>query len=189
MEVPGTYVLVDHSIFRAFNKGALGMMKAEGEQAKEIYSGKEVDSVYVAEKSGSSEPIAKAAEAAEAGKLTKAGQIEAGKALFLGTCSTCHQMEGQGIPKVFPPLAKSDYLMADKKRSIEVLLNGLSGKVVVNGQEYASVMPPMSHMADDELANILTYVRNAFGNSGDAVSVQEVTQVRNSTKRAPGAGH
>ncbi len=189
MEVPGTYVLVDHSIFRAFNKGALGMMKAEGDQVKEIYSGKEVDSVYVAEKSGSSEPIAKAAEAAEAGKLTKAGQIEAGKALFLGTCSTCHQMEGQGIPKVFPPLAKSDYLMADKKRSIEVLLNGLSGKVVVNGQEYASVMPPMSHMADDELANILTYVRNAFGNSGDAVSVQEVTQVRNSTKRAPGAGH
>ena len=189
MEVPGTYVLVDHSIFRAFNKGALGMLKAEGAQVKEIYSGKEVDSVYVAEKSGSSEPIAKAAEAAEAGKLTKAGQIESGKALFLGTCSTCHQMEGQGIPKVFPPLAKSDYLMADKKRSIEVLLNGLSGKVVVNGQEYASVMPPMSHMADDELANILTYVRNAFGNSGDAVSVQEVTQVRNSTKRAPGAGH
>ena len=189
MEVPGTYVLVDHSIFRAFNKGALGMMKAEGDQVKEIYSGKEVDSVYVAEKSGSSEPIAKAAEAAEAGKLTKAGQIEAGKALFLGTCSTCHQMDGQGIPKVFPPLAKSDYLMADKKRSIEVLLNGLSGKVIVNGQEYASVMPPMSHMADDELANILTYVRNAFGNSGDAVSVQEVTQVRSSTKRAPGAGH
>ncbi len=189
MEVPGTYVLVDHSIFRAFNKGALGMLKAEGAQVKEIYSGKEVDSVYVAEKSGSSEPIAKAAEAAEAGKLTKAGQIESGKALFLGTCSTCHQMEGQGIPKVFPPLAKSDYLMADKKRSIEVLLNGLSGKVIVNGQEYASVMPPMSHMADDELANILTYVRNAFGNSGDAVSVQEVTQVRNSTKRAPGAGH
>ena len=189
MEVPGTYVLVDHSIFRAFNKGALGMLKAEGAQVKEIYSGKEVDSVYVAEKSGSSEPIAKAAEAAEAGKLTKAGQIESGKALFLGTCSTCHQMDGQGIPKVFPPLAKSDYLMADKKRSIEVLLNGLSGKVIVNGQEYASVMPPMSHMADDELANILTYVRNAFGNSGDAVSVQEVTQVRNSTKRAPGAGH
>lgn len=189
MEVPGTYVLVDHSIFRAFNKGALGMMKAEGDQVKEIYSGKEVDSVYVAEKSGSSEPIAKAAEAAEAGKLTKAGQIESGKALFLGTCSTCHQMDGQGIPKVFPPLAKSDYLMADKKRSIEVLLNGLSGKVIVNGQEYASVMPPMSHMADDELANILTYVRNAFGNSGDAVSVQEVTQVRSSTKRAPGAGH
>jgi len=189
MEVPGTYVLVDHSIFRAFNKGALGMLKAEGAQVKEIYSGKEVDSVYVAEKSGSSEPIAKAAEAAEAGKLTKAGQIESGKALFLGTCSTCHQMDGQGIPKVFPPLAKSDYLMADKKRSIEVLLNGLSGKVIVNGQEYASVMPPMSHMADDELANILTYVRNAFGNSGDAVSVQEVTQVRSSTKRAPGAGH
>ena len=189
MEVPGTYVLVDHSIFRAFNKGALGMMKAEGQQVKEIYSGKEVDSVYVAEKSGSSEPIARAAEAAEAGKLTKAGQIESGKALFLGTCSTCHQMEGQGIPKVFPPLAKSDYLMADKRRSIELLLNGLSGKVIVNGQEYASVMPPMSHMADDELANILTYVRNAFGNSGDAVSVQEVTQVRNSTKRAPGAGH
>jgi nitrite reductase (NO-forming) len=189
MEVPGTYVLVDHSIFRAFNKGALGMMKAEGPEAKDIYSGKEVDSVYVADKASSSEPIAKAAQAAESGKLTKEEQIEAGKVLFLGTCSTCHQMEGQGIPKVFPPLAKSDYLMADKRRAIEVVLNGLSGKVVVNGQEYASVMPPMSHMADDELANILTFVRNAWGNSADAVSAQEVTAVRNSTKRAPGAGH
>jgi nitrite reductase (NO-forming) len=189
MEVPGTYVLVDHSIFRAFNKGALGMLKAEGAEAKDIYSGKEVDSVYVAEKVGSSEPVIRAAQSAESGKLTKEEQVNAGRVLFLGTCSTCHQMEGQGIPKVFPPLAKSDFLMADKKRSIEVLLNGLSGKVVVNGQEFASVMPPMSHMADDELANILTFVRNSWGNSGDAVSAAEVTQVRNSTKRPPGAGH
>jgi len=188
MEVPGTYVLVDHSIFRAFNKGALGMLKAEGAEAKDIYSGKEVDSVYVAEKIGSSEPVARAAQSAESGKLTKEEQVNAGRVLFLGTCSTCHQMEGQGIPKVFPPLAKSDYLMADKKRSIDVLLNGLSGKVMVNGQEFASVMPPMSHMADDELANILTFVRNSWGNSGDAVSAAEVTQVRNSTKRPPGAG-
>ena len=189
MEVPGTYVLVDHSIFRAFNKGALGMLKAEGAEAKDIYSGKEVDSVYVADKIGSSEPVARAAQAAESGKLTKEEQINAGRVLFLGTCSTCHQMEGQGIPKVFPPLAKSDFLMADRKRSIDILLNGLSGKVVVNGQEFASVMPPMSHMADDELANILTYVRNSWGNSGDAISAAEVTQVRNSTKRPPGAGH
>jgi nitrite reductase (NO-forming) len=189
MEVPGTYVLVDHSIFRAFNKGALGMMKAEGSERKDIYSGKEVDSVYVSDKSTSSDAIAKAAKSAETGKLTKQEQIEAGKVLYLGTCSTCHQMEGQGIPKVFPPLAKSDYMLADKKRSIEVLLNGLSGKVVVNGQEYNSVMPPMSHMADDELANILSYVRNAFGNAGDVVSVAEVAAVRGGTKRSPGAGH
>lgn len=143
----------------------------------------------MSDKSTSSDAIAKAAKSAETGKLTKQEQIEAGKVLYLGTCSTCHQMEGQGILKVFPPLAKSDYMLADKKRSIEILLNGLSGKVVVNGQEYNSVMPPMSHMADDELANILTYVRNAFGNAGDVVSVAEVAAVRGGTKRSPGAGH
>ena len=189
LEVPGTYLLVDHSIFRTFNKGALGMLKAEGEERKDIYSGKEVDSVYLADKAASSAALTRAATQLQAGTLTKEAQIAAGKALFQGTCSTCHQPEGQGIPKVFPPLAKSDFLMADKRRAIETVLNGRSGPITVNGQDYNSVMPPMSHMADDEIANILTYVRSAFGNSGDAVSAAEVTEARKQTQRPPGAGH
>jgi nitrite reductase (NO-forming) len=88
---------------------------------------------------------------------------------------------------VFPPLAKSDFLMADKQRSIQIALNGLNGKVTVNGNEFNSVMPPMSQLNDDEIANILTFVRNTWGNSGEAVSAVEVASVRQQTQRPPGA--
>ena len=189
IEVPGSYVLVDHSIFRAFNKGALGILKAEGEENKAIYSGKEVDSVYLSDKVASAGPVAEARAAAASGKLTKAQQVKAGEARFAGTCSVCHQSSGEGLPGVFPPLAKSDFLMADKKRAIGVVINGLSGKVTVNGTPYSSVMPPMSQLNDDEIANILTYVRNSWGNKGDAVSTEEVKAVRGATKRPEGSAH
>lgn len=90
---------------------------------------------------------------------------------------------------VFPPLAESDFLMADKRRSIEVVLNGLEGPITVNGKDYDSVMPPMSQLSDDEIANILTFVRNSFGNQGEAVTAEEVRSVRQSTKRPLGAAH
>ncbi len=189
VDVPGTYILVDHSIFRAFNKGAVGMLKVTGPENKLVYSGKEVDSVYLSDKATQSEAVSRAAAAAAKGTLTKDDQIAAGKSLFQGTCSACHQPEGQGLPRLFPPLAKSDFLMADKTRAIGIVLNGLTGPVKVNGEEFSSVMPPQSHLADDDIANILTFVRNSFGNGGEAVSTAEVTAVRTSTKRPPGAGH
>ncbi|HEX7603936.1 MAG TPA: copper-containing nitrite reductase, partial [Polyangiaceae bacterium] len=179
-EVPGTYLLVDHSLFRAFNKGALGMLKVEGPERKDLYTGKEVDSIYLSDKAGP-------ALAVNHGPLTKEQQIEAGKTLFLGTCSTCHQLDGNGLPHAFPPLAKSDFLMADKRRSIEIVLNGLKGEVTVNGNVFNSVMPSWSHLPDDALANILTFVRNSFGNTGDAVTPEEVLDVRTKTVRPPGA--
>jgi nitrite reductase (NO-forming) len=189
VSVPGSYVLVDHSIFRAFNKGALAILKAEGPENKLVYSGKEVDSVYLGDKAANLAPVAEARAAEASGTLTKEQQIKAGEARFTGTCSVCHQANGQGVPNVFPPLAGSDFLMADKPRAIGIVLNGLSGKVTVNGNAFNSVMPPMSQLNDDELANILTYVRNSWGNSGDAVSAAEVKQLRDSTKRPEGAAH
>ena len=187
LEVPGSYILVDHSIFRAFNKGALAILKADGPERKDIYSGKEVDATYLGEKAVSMAAVGAAAAARVAGKLTKEDQIKAGAILFNGTCSVCHQPNGAGLPNVFPPLAKSDFLMADKQRSIDIVLNGLTGKVTVNGAEYNSVMPPMSQHTDDEVANILTYVRNSWGNQGEAVSKDEVAKRRAATQRPPGA--
>lgn len=189
VEAPGTYVLVDHSLFRAFNKGAVGMMKVSGPDNLVVYSGKEVDSVYLADKAASAAPITQASAAAASGTLTKEQQIAAGKALFQGTCSTCHQLDGKGLPGVFPPLAASDWLMADVDRSIGVVLNGLSGPITVNGQAFNSVMPPMSQLNDDEVANILTYVRNDWGNHGDVVTAAAVAKVRASTSRPAGAAH
>jgi nitrite reductase (NO-forming) len=98
-------------------------------------------------------------------------------------------MDGNGLANIFPPLAKSDFLMADKLRAIHIVLNGLTGPVKVNNATYNSVMPPMSQLNDDEIANILTFVRNEWGNKGDAVSAVEVKQVRAETKRPPGAAH
>ena len=187
--VPGSYVLVDHSIFRAFNKGALAILKAEGAENHAVYSGKEVDSVYLGDKAADLTPVSEARAAAASGTLTKEQQVKAGESRFTGTCSVCHQANGQGLPSVFPPLAGSDFLMADKQRAINIVLNGLNGKVTVNGNTFESVMPPMSQLNDDELANILTFVRNSWGNSGEAVSADEVRKIRESTKRPEGAAH
>lgn len=188
-EVPGNYVLVDHSIFRAFNKGALAILEVKGEDNRNIYSGKQVDEMYLSDKVANLAPVSAAVKASAKGTLTRAQQIEAGALLFKGTCSTCHQENGQGLADVFPPLAKSDFLLADSQRAIEVLLNGLSGPVKVNGKAYNSVMPPMSQLNDDEIANILTYALNSWGNSGSAVSAAQVAEVRARTKRTEGAAH
>ncbi len=189
IEVPGTFILVDHSIFRAFNKGALGMLKVEGAENKLVYSGKEVDSVYLGDKAAPAGAVAAVSEAytSGSGAPSKEQQIRAGAALFKGTCSVCHQDNGEGLPNVFPPLAQSDYLMADKERSIRVVLNGLSGAVTVNGKVYNSVMPPMSQLNSDEVANIMTFVRNSWGNSGSVVTPAEVAKVRALTPPPAGA--
>ena len=178
-EVPGSYVLVDHSIFRAFNKGALAILKVEGPENKAIYSGKELDSVYLGDRSQANlGAVTKAASAAASGTLTQEEQVNAGKALFTGTCSVCHQANGEGLKGVFPPLAKSDYIAKDVPRTISTVLRGLTGKVTVNGTEYNSVMPPMNQLNDDEVANILTYVLNSWGNPGGKISADEVKKVR-----------
>ncbi len=188
-EVPGNYVLVDHSIFRAFNKGALAILQVTGEEQLALYSGKQVDEMYLGDKVADLKPVATAAHARATGTVTKEQQIEAGSVLYKGTCSTCHQESGEGLPNVFPPLAKSDYLTSDPRRAIAIVLNGLTGPVKVNGTEYNSVMPPMSQLNDDEVANILTYALNTWGNKGPAITPSEVAGIRATTKRAEGAAH
>jgi len=193
-DVPGSYVLVDHSIFRAFNKGALGILKVDGPENKAIYSGKEVDSVYLGDRAGPNlHAVSTAAKANAAGMLSKDDQIAAGRQLFSGTCSVCHQGNGEGLPGVFPPLAKSDLVAKlvkeDKNKLISIPLHGLTGKVTVNGKEYDSVMPPMTQLTDDEVANLLTYVLNSWGNPGGQVTKDEVSKVRTQPAAAPVAEH
>lgn len=189
VEVPGTFIIVDHSIFRAFNKGALGMLKVDGDDNLSVYSGKEVDNVYLGDKVAADELsiVSDISEAQIAGTVTKDQQIQAGMVLYNGTCSVCHQQNGEGLEGVFPPLASSDYLVAEKHRAVEIVLNGLSGPVTVNGVTYSSVMPPMSQLNDDEIANILTFALNSWGNEGGVVSSDEVAEIRAATERPKGA--
>ena len=190
LEVPGSYVLVDHSIFRAFNKGALAILQATGKENKAIYSGKEVDYVYLGDRAQPNmAAVATAAASAKSGELTLQEQVKAGEALFAGTCSTCHQPDGKGLEGVFPPLANSDYIKANPKALASVILHGLQGPVTVNGKEYNSIMPPMTQLTDDEVANISTYVLNSWDNPGGRVLKSEVKAVRDATPRAEGAAH
>ena len=190
MEVPGSYVLVDHSLFRAFNKGALGILKADGAEDKSIYSGKEVDAVYIGDRANPNmAAVATAATSAKAGALTVQEQVDAGKALFTGTCSTCHQADGKGMDGVFPPLAASDYIKADPKALSRVILHGLVGPLKVNGKDYNSNMPPMSQLIDDEVANISTYVLNSWGNPGGRVTKAEAAAIRAAKPANASEGH
>jgi len=173
VNVPGSYKIVDHSILRAFNKGALGELKVEGQMNKAIYSGNQGDSEYQPKGPSSIAMPMKAP-----GMEGTSGHLATGATLYKTYCMGCHQAEGQGLPGTFPPLAKSDYLMTDKTRMIEVVLNGLTGSIQVNGQNYNGTMPAMGHAKDEEIADILTYVRSSWGNEGDAVSVAEVASVR-----------
>lgn len=192
VHVPGTYVLVDHSLTRAFNKGALGMLKVSGPPDRAIYSGKEIDAVYLGsqadEGSASAEreselkgQIATQMQANSAlTGLTKEMQIEKGKQVYMGLCFACHQPDGKGLPGVFPPLAGSDFLQADHERAIRIVLKGLSGPVTVNGKTLNSMMPPQEAvLTDTQIADVLTYVLNSFGNSGDPIRPDHVKAVRN----------
>jgi nitrite reductase (NO-forming) len=104
-------------------------------------------------------------------------QVELGRQVYQQTCFVCHQLQGQGLPRIFPPLARSDYLLADKARPIRGLLQGQSGEMIVNGRKYNSVMPPMP-LSDAQIAAVLTYVLNSWGNNGGVVSIDEVSRVR-----------
>lgn len=179
VDVPGTYILVDHSIFRAFNKGALGMLKVTGEENKRIYSGKIQEGIYQPE-GGVVQTIPKTtADTSEtkAKNKTLTEQLEHGKQKYMETCFACHQAEGQGIANAFPPLAKSDFLNADVKRAISTVVKGISGEITVNGEIYNSVMPAQD-LSDEEVADIMTYVYHSWGNNKTVVSESQVKMAR-----------
>ncbi len=113
-----------------------------------------------------------------AGAADASTQFERGQALYAVHCASCHQFSGEGVPGAFPPLAGSDYLMADKERSIRIAVQGQSGEITVNGVVYNGVMPPLPALDDNMIADVTTYVRGAWSNRGDAVTLPEVQAVR-----------
>lgn len=165
VDVPGSLVIVDHSIFRAFNKGALANLNVEGEENKTVFAGEIREGIYLPEGPGiQTMPDTGVTPESEIPAKSMAEKMEFGKNIYMQTCFACHQGEGQGIANAFPPLAKSDYLNADVNRAIDIVLYGLSGEITVNGNKYNSVMTAQS-LSDEEVANVLTYVYNSWGNS------------------------
>jgi glucose/arabinose dehydrogenase/cytochrome c553 len=111
------------------------------------------------------------------------GDRLAGSILYTTYCANCHQSNGKGDDSRFPPLAGSDWVIGDKTRLINTILNGLEGEIKVNGQSWQGLMPAHSKILDDHaIASISTYIRQSFGNKASAVSALEVSKLRNVTK-------
>ncbi|WP_047546500.1 c-type cytochrome [Psychroserpens sp. Hel_I_66] len=103
--------------------------------------------------------------------------MDRGKDIYTGFCVSCHMPNGEGVPRAFPPLAKSDYLMNKREESIKAIKYGQSGKIVVNGKTYNSVMSPLG-LNDDEVADVMNYITNSWGNSNDKlVTKSEVSAI------------
>ena len=124
-------------------------------------------------------------QAEVAGVASVAAQVADGKKVFEITCMACHQADGKGLPGAFPPLAGSDYLLKDKDRAVGVVVNGLQGEVVVNGNKFNSVMPAMTQLSDKEIADALTYAMNSWGNAGGAVATAQVAAMRAKAAATP----
>lgn len=183
LQTQGTYILVDHAIFRAFNRGAMAQLKVEGDTNKDVYSGKQLDEVYRPE-GGNVQVIA--GQAPDIRAASKEDRVKFGERIFNHNCAACHQSGGQGIPNAFPPLANSDFLNADKDRAISVVTHGLTGEVTVNGNKFNGVMPAWE-LSNEDVANVLTYVYSSWGNKGFEVKPEEVEKARKETPNHPTA--
>ena len=104
-------------------------------------------------------------------------QFAKGRAVFKKTCITCHQIDGKGVIGVYPPLAHSDYLLADKERAIKQVLLGSNTTLTVNGNKFNSLMPPQE-LNDSEIADVLNYVYHTWGNNGFTITAAEVKAKR-----------
>ena len=109
-------------------------------------------------------------------------ELSGGEKVYSFYCGTCHQRNGQGASGRFPPLAKASYVTGDKNLLISIVLKGMEGPIEVNGEQYNGTMPQHSFLGDEEIANVLTYIRENFGNKASAVTPEEVAKIREALK-------
>ncbi|MCJ8211153.1 cytochrome c [Mucilaginibacter sp. RS28] len=117
-------------------------------------------------------------KAAKSSALISAATLANGQKVYGQSCITCHMVTGLGVPNMNPPLAGSPFVTGDKTKLIKIVLNGLSEDVEVNGQTYSNNMPSQDYLKDQDIADVLTYVRNNFGNKATAVTASEVKALR-----------
>ena len=110
-------------------------------------------------------------------KFDLTASMTRGREIYSTYCVSCHQEQGEGVEDIYPPLAKSDYLMADKKRSILQVLKGASGEMKVNGKIYNMEMAGFN-LSAQETSDVLNYIRNSFGNKGEAITPDQVTALK-----------
>lgn len=119
--------------------------------------------------------------AAAAGTSAKPSAAK-GKVVYTTYCLSCHQADGGGVPNMNPPLIKTSFVLGDKKRLVNILLKGLNEEVEINGSTYSNPMPSFDFLKDEDIANVLSFVRTSFGNKASPVMPAEVKKQREAAK-------
>ncbi len=104
--------------------------------------------------------------------------MDRGKVIYEKECLSCHQADGLGVQGMNPPLAKTKWVLGPKKQMIHIVLKGFSDPIEINGETFENPMPPHEHLNDQEISDVLTYVRNSFGNNAKPITPTEVKKVR-----------
>ncbi len=104
--------------------------------------------------------------------------LQAGKKVYDMYCMACHMTNGKGAPGMNPPLVDTEWVLGDKERLIKVILNGLSDPIEIKGEIYQNIMAPHAFLSDQQIADVLTFIRNSWGNEASPVTVEEVKAVR-----------
>ena len=119
----------------------------------------------------------------------EAQQMALGRRVYQQQCITCHQANGEGIGGIYPTLHETRWTEGDKGRLIRLVLHGMEGPVRIKGKTYDQRMQPLSYLTDEQIAAVLSYVRQNFGNDASAVSPEEVAAVRAATSGKEGVWH
>lgn len=105
-----------------------------------------------------------------------------GEKVYNSRCMSCHQMDGKGIPGVFPPLNESEFVVGSPQRLVRIILHGMMGETTVKGVTYSGMMPPWgSFLSDEEVAAVITYIRSNFDNDASAITPELVAEIRAAT--------
>ena len=170
-KVPGNLTIVDHSLTRAFNKGAVGLLAVSGAPQPEIFG------------EGVKKPLPAVAGQVVAAKAAKpeiaAGDavLTRGKAVYERVCAACHLADGTGVAWVFPPLANSDFFQERPYEMAYIVLNGRSGTLVVNGEHYNGVMPPQD-LSDSDVSAVINYINVTLNQGKSVLTPKMVSEMR-----------
>lgn len=110
-----------------------------------------------------------------------AAAVTRGKEVYTNVCLACHQADGSGVPNLNPPLIKTPWVLGSKPALVEMVLKGSQGKIEIDGDKFHNTMPSLSYLTDQQIADVLTFVRNSFGNKASLVTPAEVKAVRAKT--------
>lgn len=119
---------------------------------------------------------------AQTKQLSTQASIKRGQKVYENTCVVCHQKNGRGVPRLNPPLVKTKYVLGNKSQLVQIVLKGLNQPIEVEGETYNNIMPSLAQLTDEEIADVLTYVRNSFGNKASAVTPAFVKAERAKTQ-------